>query len=330
MTWPLVRSSALLAASTLGVLAGCTASPEAPAPAAVRARVVDELGPLLRAAHGALAPGEATAPGAGVEAVLATLTGEVFTDARHRGDGLYDLPVELACAPLDAPCLAAFAAVAPRIRVGIDGEALTLALELGAAPVVPLRVDLTAEVLTAAIDLDDLGPALGVLAPLVGAPAPALALAGALSVSLRTAPLSATTTADVIEVALDVAIERPLRVVRGGADGLVLDLVPDRGPVHLAVIGELRTGTRTVSASPLLDVRIHIDHAVLGDAPPAFDVTQVVLSEGVRTRRGADQIEIVGGMLAVQTEPAAYGFAAVDRQCVHPAEAGGWTVATCR
>lgn len=317
MTSSLVRSSALLAASTLGVLAGCTTSPEAPAPAAVRARVVDELGPLLRAAHGALAPGEATAPGAGVEAVLATLTGEVFTDARHRGDGLYDLPVELACAPLDAPCLAAFAAVAPRIRVGLDGEALTLALELGAAPVVPLRVDLTAEVLTAAIDLDDLGPALGVLA-------------GALAVSLRTAPPSATTTADVIEVALDVAIERPLRVVRGRVDGLVLDLAPDRGPVHLAVIGEQRTGTRTVSASPLLDVRIHADHAVLGDAPPAFDVTQVVLSEGVRTRRGADQIEIVGGMLAVQTVPAAYGFAAVDRQCVHPAEAGGWTVAACR
>ncbi len=72
----------------------------------------------------------------------------------------------------------------------------------------------------------------------------------------------------------------------------------------------------TVAVGPPLDLHATVDHAVLGDTPPAYDVTRVVLDGSARGAAGTNQLEVMTGTLAVTTNPASFGFAATSGQCV--------------
>ncbi len=98
-----------------------------------------------------------------------------------------------------------------------------------------------------------------------------------------------------------------------------LDLNPDDGralDAQLSTVGVLEV-------FPKLDLRAQVNHAVLGDAQPVYDVTRVFLVGGLRGR--ADGVEVVGGTFRIETNPASYGFSAVSGQCVSGDDSAGYT-----
>jgi hypothetical protein len=98
-----------------------------------------------------------------------------------------------------------------------------------------------------------------------------------------------------------------------GKTAMAFDLNPNDGRKFDATLsGNL------LEVSPRLDFRTQVDHLVLGDEAPIYDVTRILLDGGLRGR--ADETLEVTGSFSIETNPAQYGFAATAGQCVSGAE----------
>jgi hypothetical protein len=105
-------------------------------------------------------------------------------------------------------------------------------------------------------------------------------------------------------------------ISKGGAQAIAIDVNPTEGRTLSATItADPATGTDTLSVLPRLDVQLAIDHAVLGDTPPVYDVTRVQLDGSLAGLPGSNVVR-VGGGFAIATNPAQYGFIASAGQCV--------------
>ncbi len=186
------------------------------------------------------------------------------------------------------------AKTAPAFRIQLDSNNLALR---GGAALNATRLHVPADEETAALDLD---------------------LPGAAIVwnQVGSAPLS-----------LDLSLgSRTTTVSVGGKQAIGIDLNPtyDR-KLEVTVETEEDTGAAIFTLWPDLDLRLAIDHAVLGDPAPRFDVTQLrtrsegVIASAVRVSELADgtaQAEIVGGTLTIATNPAEFGVTIAAGQCV--------------
>ncbi|HTR55540.1 MAG TPA: hypothetical protein VMJ10_32900 [Kofleriaceae bacterium] len=103
-------------------------------------------------------------------------------------------------------------------------------------------------------------------------------------------------------------------ITRGGAPALALDLNPLDGRTLAATVARDADGAPTLAVSPRLDLERWVDHGVLGDAPPVYDVTSLVV-DGTLVAGGAD-VRVATGALAATTAPATYSFDAAAGQCV--------------
>jgi hypothetical protein len=113
-------------------------------------------------------------------------------------------------------------------------------------------------------------------------------------------------------------------------DGRAFDATVSHDPV---------TGTDTFAVTPKLDLQMTVDHAVLGDARPVYDVTRVQLAGSLRGSDASPQIAVATGSFSITTNPAGHGFTASAGQCVtdtgafDPTTGGSftqWTVGACR
>jgi hypothetical protein len=103
------------------------------------------------------------------------------------------------------------------------------------------------------------------------------------------------------------------KLVRDGQTALAIDLNPQDGrALDLQISGDQLT------VSPRLDFRAAVDHALLGDTKPVYDVTRILLDNGLRAH--ADGSVEALGAFAIETAPASYGFAATAGQCVRDDE----------
>lgn len=125
-----------------------------------------------------------------------------------------------------------------------------------------------------------------------------------------------------------------------GAVATAIDLNPNDGrKLDATITHDAATGTELVSVSPRLDLRTTVDHAVLGEEPPVYDVTQVFLEGSLRSSELSNQVKVESGTYRIATNPASYGFTATAGQCVSSEEvvdatSGAyytqWTVGTCQ
>jgi hypothetical protein len=103
----------------------------------------------------------------------------------------------------------------------------------------------------------------------------------------------------------------------GGQVAQTIDLNATSGRTLAATItSNPATGEETLTVSPRLDLQTTVDHAVLGDEAPKYDVTRILLDGSLRGSAGSDQIEVVSGTLSMTTNPSQYGFSASAGQCV--------------
>lgn len=110
---------------------------------------------------------------------------------------------------------------------------------------------------------------------------------------------------------------RTTTVSLGGARAETIDLNPHDGRAFDAAVSrDPATGKETITVAPKLDLELSVDHTVLGDTPPVYDVTQVLLDGSVRTSDASNQIEVVTGSLGIATSPVGHGFTASAGQCV--------------
>jgi len=126
------------------------------------------------------------------------LNDNLFTNANHAGDGVYNVPASLVCMEpvyddagtaigeeLDPGCAQAFAKIQLRIRVSEDDEVLKFALQIGPDHDEPLEVGLSATLLSLAVDLDELEAAARSLLPKFGEQVPNFALDGKATAKLE-------------------------------------------------------------------------------------------------------------------------------------------------
>jgi hypothetical protein len=137
---------------------------------------------------------------------------------------------------------------------------------------------------------------------------------------------------------------RPATISLDGAIARSIELNPDdHGSLFFAINRDdpdPDTGARfnTLHAMPRLDLRMTADHTVLGDTPPLYDVSQIVLDGLVRATSSADRIELRSGTFHIDTTPTGHGFAASAGQCITGSETTTpdaapfirWTVGACR
>lgn len=126
---------------------------------------------------------------------------------------------------------------------------------------------------------------------------------------------------------------------KNGALAMSIDLNPNDGrTLDATITADAATGTETITVSPKLDAQVSINHAVLGDSEPVYDVTRVLLTGGLRGSDASGQVEVVGGAFSITTDPASYGFSATAGQCVSSTEIYDsttydyytqWTVGVC-
>jgi hypothetical protein len=118
-----------------------------------------------------------------------------------------------------------------------------------------------------------------------------------------------------------------------GKDGVVgetIDVNPSDGRALDATwVFEPAVGIDTVVVAPRLEVARTVDHGVLGDAPPAFDITRIALTGALSRIQASGQLRVEAGRLAVTTAPAQYSFSADAGQCVSAAS-GGYALAACK
>jgi hypothetical protein len=125
-----------------------------------------------------------------VDAQIAQLNDQLFTDANHIGDGVYQVPASLVCSKttidstghevktIDATCADALAKADLRIRVAHEGDALVFAIQVDANHDEPLRFTLTHTSLAITVDLDGTQRAIVALAAIFDQDVPNVALAG--------------------------------------------------------------------------------------------------------------------------------------------------------
>ncbi len=110
--------------------------------------------------------------------------------------------------------------------------------------------------------------------------------------------------------------DKTTTISKGGAQAIAVDVNPSDGRTLSATLtADPATGVDTLSVLPRLDVQLAIDHAVLGDTPPVYDVTRVQLDGSLSGLPGSNEVR-VGGGFAIATNPAQYGFTATAGQCV--------------
>ncbi|MBA3501839.1 MAG: hypothetical protein M4D80_23560 [Myxococcota bacterium] len=334
------------------------------------------------------------------------LNENLFTNANHAGDGIYNVPASFACESdegIDPECAQAFAKIQLRIRVTENDDVLRLALQLGPNHDEPLEVGLSATLLSLTIDLDEAEDAVKSLAGKLGGEVPELSLSGEATVKLEVTGAAAVKVSLDIDRDIAVAFEdttfssKAAHVASLALDGaaksmdLVVGLgetkahVPDdfegtfdldlpglSAAAHFAegqplAITNISLGARTttlkidgqtalsfdlnpndgrkldaqisgdtLTVTPRLDLRTTVNHTVLGDDAPVYDVTRVLLDGGLRAKAD-ESIEALGGF-SIETNPASYGFSAAAGQCVRGTETYDptrddyyttWAVGTC-
>ena len=124
------------------------------------------------------------------QAIVDQLTTTIFTDANHVGDGVYDIPADLACTTvvyddlgneteeIDPECVQQWDKIDLRIRVEEEGDALVFSLQVGSHHDEPLSIALTHDSISASIDLDAAEAATETLAGAFGQQAPNARLSG--------------------------------------------------------------------------------------------------------------------------------------------------------
>jgi len=172
----------------------------------------------------------------------------------------------------------------PLVRVELDGVAVIGSAQIGLGSTqvhVPADVD-------PALDVD-----------LAGLTATAAMAAGALTI-------------DRLSIG-----DRTMTVAVGGQQAIAIDLNPDAGrSLGMTVTGDATDATFAIT--PGLDLRVAIDHAVLGDTAPRYDVTRVLLwgASPSTVRQTADQLMVMSGALSLETNPAGYGVVVDGGQCL--------------
>jgi hypothetical protein len=132
---------------------------------------------------------------------------------------------------------------------------------------------------------------------------------------------------------------RAATVSVNGVRAASVEINPEDGRAFNVIVQADETARTldTLQVIPRLDLRVDLDHAALGDAAPAYDVTRVLLDGVVRTTEAADRMEVTAGSFSLTTDPASYGFVAPAGQCVTSAAVHGpdappftqWTVGAC-
>lgn len=123
-----------------------------------------------------------------------------------------------------------------------------------------------------------------------------------------------------------------------GAVAAAIDLNPDDGrALDVTLSRDDAAATTTLAVAPRLDLRIALDHGVLGDDAPVYDVTRVALTGSLRSHDATGALEAVSGDFSISTNPASFGITAHPGQCATstPAtDAAGkpftqWAVGAC-
>lgn len=131
--------------------------------------------------------------------------------------------------------------------------------------------------------------------------------------------------------------ERTTTLKVDGATAMAIDLNPNDGRALTATMAyDEVSGVGTIEVEPKLDLDVFVDHAVLGDQAPVYDVTRVLLTGGLRGADESDQLEVLG-TFAIETNPSSFGFSATAGQCVTSTETDdgtgrfydAFTVGTC-
>lgn len=111
------------------------------------------------------------------------------------------------------------------------------------------------------------------------------------------------------------------RMSIGGQQAYAIDLNANDGRTLSATLSaDPVTGHETLTVSPRLDLQIAVNHDLLGEETPVYDVTRVQLEGTLKSWPIGNQIEVVSGSLALTTNPAEYGFTATAGQCVTATE----------
>jgi hypothetical protein len=115
---------------------------------------------------------------------------------------------------------------------------------------------------------------------------------------------------------------RTTTVSLSGVRAESIDLNPQDGrALDATVTLDAASGKESITVSPRLDLQMAIDHAVLGDTPPVYDITRVLVDGSLRASGTSDQVEVVTGSYSVTTNPAGHGFTANAGQCVTSTDA---------
>jgi hypothetical protein len=132
--------------------------------------------------------------------------------------------------------------------------------------------------------------------------------------------------------------DRTTTLSKGGARAIAIDLNPNDGRTLDATVTANGTDDETLTVSPRLDLHMAVDHAVLGDTPPVYDVTELSLTGALHhfVVGTTEHVQIEGGPLSIVTNPAQYGITATDGQCVSSTAISGatgsytqWSVGAC-
>lgn len=125
-----------------------------------------------------------------------------------------------------------------------------------------------------------------------------------------------------------------------GVPAQTIDLNAQDGRAFDATVShDAATGTDTLAITPKLDLQMTVNHAVLGDASPVYDVTRVQLAGSLRGSDTTNEIAVSTGSFSITTNPAGHGFTASAGQCVSDtdvidpttgASSTQWTVGACR
>lgn len=97
--------------------------------------------------------------------------------------------------------------------------------------------------------------------------------------------------------------DRTTTVSISGVPAEAVDLNPDDGrTLDASLTQDAATGAITLAVTPKLDLQRTIDHAVLGDTPPVYDVTCVVL-DGDSDRVGRERPDPGDGLAQRHDQP---------------------------
>jgi hypothetical protein len=125
------------------------------------------------------------------------LVRNLFTDANHRGDGVFRIPPQLVCATsfdpetgdpgpvLDDSCVQTFNKVEPKIRVRGDAQDLEFSLLLGPSENEPFSLELTKSSVDFRIDLGEAQQAVAELSTIFGENPPNLRASGQVAFGLK-------------------------------------------------------------------------------------------------------------------------------------------------